>query len=189
MPRSGGARIERADLARCLIVGCGCRGRSLARALVDRGHAVRGVSGDASRLAEIEATGAEAVLGDPDRVGTVAPAFDHVAAVCVLLGSARGTPERLAALHGSRLDMLLTRMLDTTVRGVVYEAAGSVDPALLRAGAARVRERCLDSRIPYALLEADPGDPAGWVVAATEAVEAVLAKRSGAAGAFSPPLQ
>lgn len=129
------------------------------------------------------------MLGDPDRVGTLVPAFDHVAVACVLLGSARGTPERLAELHGTRLDMLLTRMLDTTVRAVVYEAAGSVDPALLGAGAARVRERCLDSRIPYALLEADPEDWAGWVGAAIEAIEAVLAKRPAPAGGYSPPIQ
>ena len=49
-------------------------------------------------------------------------------------------------------------MLDTTVRGIVYEAAGSVDRALLAAGAELVRERCEDSRIPFALLDADPGD-------------------------------
>jgi uncharacterized protein YbjT (DUF2867 family) len=162
-------------MARCLIVGCGCRGRLLARALIDRGHTVRGTTREAARLAAIEAAGAEAVLGDPDRVGTLVPSFEHVGAACVLLGSARGTPDQLAALHGTRLEMLLLRMLDTTVRGLVYEAAGTVDPALLGAGAALVRERCLDSRIPYAILEIDPNDLAGWLSAAVRAVEGVLA--------------
>ena len=93
----------------------------------------------------------------------------------MLLGSAVGSAEQLAALHGTRLEMLLTRMLDTTVRGIVYEAAGSVDRALLDAGAALVRERCEDSRIPFALLDADPGDTVGDGLRA-----AVRARRSGA---------
>ena len=46
-----------------------------------------------------------------------------------------GTPEQLAALHGTRLEMLLERMLDTTVRGVVYERARDRStPSLLRRG-------------------------------------------------------
>jgi len=145
-------------LARCLIIGCGCRGLSLARELTAAGHAVRGTTRDPARRGEIEAAGAEAVIGDPDVVATLARSLDHVSVACVLLGSAVGSPEQLAALHGPRLEMLLTRMLDTTVRGIVYETAGAVDPAVLRAGAERVRACCEDSRIPYALLEADPVD-------------------------------
>jgi nucleoside-diphosphate-sugar epimerase len=153
-------------LARCLIIGCGCRGRSLAGELLARGHAVRGTTRSAAGIAAIEAAGAEGVLGDPNVVGTLVRSFEHVALACVLLGSARGTPEQVAALHGTRLEMLLTRMLDTTVRAIVYEAAGSVDPAVLEAGAARVRAHCEDSRIPYGLLRADPADHAGWTTAA-----------------------
>ena len=129
-------------MARCLIVGCGCRGLSLAGELVARGHAVRGTTRDLARAGAIEAVGAEPLVGDPDRFATLARAFDHVAVACLLLGSATGSPERVQALHGSRLEMLLTRMIDTTVRGVVYESAGSVDQELLAAGAARVRQAC-----------------------------------------------
>ncbi|MBV8997952.1 MAG: hypothetical protein JO304_02765 [Solirubrobacterales bacterium] len=161
-------------MARCLIIGCGCRGRSLARELLTRGHAVRGTTRSPAGLAAIEGVGAEAVLADPDLVATLVRSFEHVGVTCVLLGSAVGGPERLAALHGPRLEMLLTRMLDTTVRGVVYEAAGSVDVELLAAGAEIVRERCEDSRIPYALLRADPGDHRAWTVAAAGAVEIAL---------------
>lgn len=118
--------------------------------------------------------GAEAVLGDPDVIGTLARALEHVAVACVLLGSATGTPAQLEALHGSRLEMLLTRMVDTTVRAVVYEAEGTVDPALLDAGAALVRARCEDSRIPYALLRSDPSDTAAWTAAALDAVNSAL---------------
>jgi uncharacterized protein YbjT (DUF2867 family) len=161
-------------LARCLIIGCGCRGRSLARELVARGHAVRGTTRSAAGTAPIEAAGAEAVVGDPDVIATLVRSLEHVVVACILLGSAAGTPEALAALHGTRLDMLLTRIVDTTVRGVVYEAAGSVSPALLEGGAALVRERCEDSRIPYVLLRADPADHHAWTAAAAAAVQRAL---------------
>src|SRR5437588_2345937 len=97
-----------------------------------RGHAVRGTTRDASRLAEIEATGAQAVLGDPDRVATIVDAFEHVTVACILLGSATGSDEELAALHSERLEMVLWRMVDTTIHGVVYESSGSVSEELLR---------------------------------------------------------
>jgi uncharacterized protein YbjT (DUF2867 family) len=161
-------------VARCLIIGCGCRGRSLARELIASGHAVRGTTRDPGRRAEIEAAGVEAVVGDPDVVATIARSLEHVTIACVLLGSAAGSPAQLAALHGTRLDMLLTRMLDTTVRGIVYEAAGSVDPEVLNAGGGLVRARCEDSRIPYALLDADPGDVDAWTGAAVAAVNSAL---------------
>ena len=164
-------------MARCLIIGCGCRGRSLGRELIAAGHAVRGTTRDPARAAEIEAIGAEAVVGDPDVIATLARSLDHVSVACVLLGSAIGSAAQLAALHGTRLEMLLTRMLDTTVRGIVYEAAGSVDRALLATGAELVRERCEDSRIPLALLDADPGDTSAWVSAAVRAVDRVLTQR------------
>ncbi|HET6867445.1 MAG TPA: hypothetical protein VFH80_16105 [Solirubrobacteraceae bacterium] len=162
-------------MARCLIIGCGCRGRSLAGELIARGHAVRGTTREAARRPAIEQSGAEAFVGDPDRIATLTPALDQVTVACVLLGSAVASPAGLAALHGTRLEMLLTKTVDTTVRAIVYEAAGTVDPALLGAGAALVRARCEDSRIPYALLEADPADHRAWTLAAVAAVDSALA--------------
>jgi hypothetical protein len=114
------------------------------------------------------------VIGDPDVVATLARSLEHVGVACVLLGSAVGSPDQLAALHGSRLDMLLTRVVDTTVRGLVYEAAGSVDRQILDAGVALVRARCEDARIPYALLRADPVDHRAWTSAAAAAVHSSL---------------
>ena len=93
----------------------------------------------------------------------------------MLLGSAEASRAQLAALHGTRLEMLLTKIVDTTVRAVVYESAGTVDPDLLAAGARLVRGRCADNRIPYALLEADPGDHRAWTLAALAAVDSALA--------------
>jgi nucleoside-diphosphate-sugar epimerase len=164
-------------VARCLIVGCGCRGLELATALRTAGHAVRGTTRDPARRAEIEAAGAEPFVGDPNLVGTLAPALAHVGVACILLGSAVGTEDQLTALHGTRLDMLLERMLDTTVRGVVYQAAGSVSPGTLRHGADRVRYACERSLIPYEMLTADPAIDQGWVSQAVEAVQRALLGR------------
>jgi uncharacterized protein YbjT (DUF2867 family) len=149
----------------------------VSRELVGRGDAVRGTTRDPSRLDGIEAAGAEAVLGDPDRVATLVAALEHVTVACVLLGSAVGSPEQLSALHSTRLEMLLTKIVDTTIRGVVYEARGSLDDGLLEAGAARVRAFGERSLAGCALLDADPEDHAAWLAAAVAAVDQLLAER------------
>jgi threonine dehydrogenase-like Zn-dependent dehydrogenase len=167
---------------RCLIIGCGCRGRLLARALVAQGHAVRGTSRRPDRLADIHSCGAEPVVGDPDRVATLIEALDHVSVVCILLGSATGTADQLRALHGTRLEMLLTKLIDTTARGVIYEARGTIDPGVLAAGAQLVSafgERTLARTV---VLEADPGELDRWLVAALAAVDRV----AGAAAQLRP---
>ncbi|ADB50343.1 Rossmann-fold NAD(P)-binding domain-containing protein [Conexibacter woesei] len=161
-------------MARVLIVGCGCRGQALTRALRARGHAVRGTTRDERRRAAIEAAGAEVWIGDPDRIASISYALDGVTILCWLMGSASGPAEKLEALHGSRLSMLLERTIDTTVRGVLYEAAGSVEPSLLAGGAEQVRSACSYSEIPHALLEADPADHERWLVAALERVDELL---------------
>src|ERR671910_136887 len=77
-------------MARALLVGCGCRGRQLGRRLRADGWEVRGTTRDPERTGEIERAGLDAVLADPDRVGTV---LDHVGDVTVIawvLGSAVG---------------------------------------------------------------------------------------------------
>jgi nucleoside-diphosphate-sugar epimerase len=158
-------------VARVLIVGCGCRGRALARELRAAGHAVRGTTRDAARLAEIEAAGAEAVLADPDRLGTLMTHLHGVTLVCWLMGSANGTADDL---HGPRLRSMLERLVDTPVRGVVYEAAGSVAPNLLADGAAAVRAASATWSIPAEVVEADPADAKAWLAAMTDAVRRLL---------------
>jgi uncharacterized protein YbjT (DUF2867 family) len=162
-------------VARVLIVGCGCRGQALARALRAQGHAVRGTTRTEERRAAIEAAGAEVWIGDPDRIATISYALADVTILCWLMGSADGADEKIAALHGSRLRMLLERSIDTTVRGLLYEAAGSVDPALLADGAETVRAACGYSEIPHALLEADPADYEAWLAGALGAIDELLA--------------
>jgi nucleoside-diphosphate-sugar epimerase len=140
-------------LARALIVGCGCRGRELGRRLLDEGWAVRGTSRRAEGLEAIEAAGIEAALADPERPATVLDLVADVAAVYWLLGSATGAPEDVAAIHGPRLERLLERLVETPVRRFVYEASGSVDPAILEAGAAIVRAASERWRIPVEVVE------------------------------------
>jgi nucleoside-diphosphate-sugar epimerase len=157
-------------MARVLIVGCGCRGSALARRLADEGYAVRGTTRDPSRTADIEAAGAEAAVADPDRLATLVPQLAGVSAICWLLGSAEGAPE----LHGARLSTLLERLVDTPVRGVVYEAAGSVGGGLLAAGAAITREASVRWRIPVEVVDEDPSSHAQWEAAMGAAVRRVL---------------
>lgn len=130
---------------------------------------MRGTTRKAEGLATIEQAGIEAALADPDRPGTLLDLVGDVTVVYWLLGSARGKPEAVAAIHGSRLERILERLVDTPVRGFVYEAAGSVDAALLERGAGAVRAAGERWRIPFALLEADPAEPSAWVEAALEA--------------------
>ena len=162
-------------MARVLIVGCGCRGRWLARELVAAGHVVRGTTRSADRRHVIEAAGAEAWIGDPDRVGTLTAALDNVTVVCWLLAGAKGPGESLRALHGPRLRAFCERLVDTTVRGLVYEAAGAVDDAVLATGRGIVAEAARTWEIPVRTLESRPEDADAWVSAARTAVVDLLA--------------
>jgi len=180
-PPAAAERPRRASLpgrmARILLVGCGCRGQALARSLRSAGHAVRGTTRDPRRAAAIEEAGAEPYVGDPDRIGTLTYALDNVTILCWLLGSATGPAEAVEVLHGPRLRMLLERSIDTTVRGVLYEAAGSLGADVLDAGRETVRAACARSEIPYGFLDADPADAGGWTAAAAAGIDGLLAPR------------
>ncbi|HMS63196.1 MAG TPA: hypothetical protein PKD63_13030, partial [Solirubrobacteraceae bacterium] len=94
-----------------------------------------------------------------------------------LLGTASGADaERLAALHGSRLRMMLEKTTDTTVRGVIYEAAGTVGAEVLAAGVAEMEHARRTNEIPFAVIDADPrGDRAVWLAQVRASVERLLA--------------
>jgi hypothetical protein len=160
-------------MARLLVVGGGCRALALARELRADGHAIRAVTRTEAGRAAIEATGAECVIADPDRVGSLRYALDNVTLVLWLLGTATG--DNVADLHGSRLAMMLERTIDTTARGLVYEAAGSVDAEVLAAGRALVERVTSYNEIPLRVLDADPADRDAWVRQARTAIEGLLA--------------
>ncbi len=155
-----------------LIVGCGCRGQALARVLAESGHQVRGTTRDPALLDALAAAGVDGVTADPDRLGTLLGQLQGVSVLCWLLGSVDGNAE---ALHGPRLQSLLETLVDTPIRGLVYEGAGSVAPATLAAGAERVRQAGETFRMPTAVVQADPSEHQRWLAAMSEAVEHVLA--------------
>jgi uncharacterized protein YbjT (DUF2867 family) len=132
-------------VARALIVGCGCRGRELGGRLLAEGWAVRGTSRRDEGLGEIEAAGIESALADPDRPGTILELVGDVAVLVLLLGSCSGSEEELAAIHGPRLERLLEHLVETPVRGVVYEGTGQ--------GAEVVQHAARTWRIPVRVVE------------------------------------
>jgi uncharacterized protein YbjT (DUF2867 family) len=162
-------------VARILIVAGGCRGRRLAEAMVGEGHAVRITTRGEDARAAIEAAGAECWIGTPDRLATLRGALENVTILCWLLGTASGSAQVLAALHGSRLEYFMTQAIDTTVRGVVYEARGARAAAqMLAGGEAIVRALAERNAIPTSFLTADPRDREGWLADARVAVDSLL---------------
>jgi uncharacterized protein YbjT (DUF2867 family) len=165
-------------VARALIVACGCRGRELGAVLAADGWQVRGTTRAEESLPAIEGSGIEACLADPDRPGTVLDAVGDVAVVFWLLGSAAGDRHLVRGLNGSRLERLLEKLVDSPVRGFVYEAAGAAPAADRAAGAAIVRAAGERWRIPVRVVNADPTSIAGWLGAMAEAATAAVSAGS-----------
>ena len=113
------------------------RALDLARGLIAEGHAVRAVTPDESARPAVEATGAECWIGDPDVVGTLRYALENATLLLWLLAD-DPRPE----LHTDRLAMMLERTIDTTVRGIVYEAGP-------REGVATMERIAGYNEIPY----------------------------------------
>jgi prephenate dehydrogenase len=155
-------------VARVLIVGCGCRGLALARALPE--HAIRATTRSPERARELRAAGIDAAVADPDRLATLVPALAGVTVVCWLMGSAADSPQ----VHGERLQTLMEHLVDTPVRGFVYEAAGSVEPSLFEQGAQIVRAASEIWRIRAEVVSADPAAHDEWLGAMKGAVEGTL---------------
>jgi hypothetical protein len=77
------------------------------------------VVGAPGRARELEASGhvvEEADGVDPDRLATLTPRLEGVSVVCWLFGESASE-----ALHGDRLAALVEYLVDTPVRGFVYE--------------------------------------------------------------------
>jgi uncharacterized protein YbjT (DUF2867 family) len=163
-------------MARALIVGCGHRGQELARALREDGHQVRGTTRRADRLPAIEAAGAEGVVADPYRLATLTPLLAGVSVVVWLMGSATGTADEVESMHTTRLESLLAKLVDSGVRGLVYEGVGDAPAELLEGGAAQARAAGEWFRMPVQVVDAAPAaDGDAWLAAMRAAVGRVLA--------------
>ena len=161
-------------MARALLVGCGCRGRMLGKALVADGWAVRGTSRSVEGTKAIAAAGIEPAIADPDRVGTIVELLGDVTVVAWLLASASGAPEQVAALHTDRLGSLLEKTVDTPVRGFAYESRGTASDEVLSAGAGLIADAAGRWHVPTALIDADPDDAEAWVEAAAAEIRALV---------------
>jgi hypothetical protein len=137
------------------------------------GHPVRGTTRDPARVGELEAAGIEAAVGDPYRLATLLPHIANTSAMVWLMGSATG--DDVEALHRTRLTTVLERLVDSPVRGMVYEGAGTLPAELLREGSAEVRRAGLTWQMPNVIVEQDPADHDAWVAAMVTAVDEVLA--------------
>lgn len=145
---------------------------ALAERLIAAGHPVRGTTRDPQRLAALEAAGIEPVVGDPYRLATLLPHVANTSALVWLMGSATG--HDVEALHTTRLQTVLERLVDTPVRGMVYEAAGTIESELLIGGAEAVRRAAATWEMPYAIVTTPPGELEPWLAAMLAGVEEVL---------------
>jgi hypothetical protein len=148
------------------MIGGGCAGLELARELVADGHAVRAVTRHESSRGAIAEAGAECWIGDPGVIGTLRYALDNVTVLLWLLGTVEDP-----VLHGPRLQMMLERTTDTTVRGVVYELGTDAGVAELRSA----RER---NEIPFRIVEERREDAERWVSTVRGAIDSLLVPRA-----------
>ena len=114
------------------------------------------VVGAPGRARELESSAhvvEEAEGADPDRLATLTPLLEGVTVVCWLFGESG--PE---ALHGDRLASLVEYLVDTPVRGLVYERSSD------HPGGEQIVTRARETfRIPCAVVS--PGDDLGAAVA------------------------
>ena len=171
-------------------MGGGDRGWLLGRAVVEAGHAARVVPSDASHAgAQGRAhPGARAAAeqrkskphdpelfpADPRRLATLRGALERVTLACWLFGSASGSQEEVQAWHGDRLEAFVRQLLDSSARGFVYEAAGSVAPEVRAQGARLAAETAARHAMVLGLLEQDPADEAAWLEQARERTLALV---------------
>ena len=154
-------------MARVLIVGCGGRGQALGRDLVAAGHAVRGSSRDPRRELAMREAGVEPYVGDPDRIATLMDALYGTTIVCWLMATA-DNPE----LHAGRLRMLCEKLVDTPVRGLVYEAAGPAAAGIPIVDDARTRWN-----MPVEVVATEPEACEDWTRDMAAAVGRLLSPR------------
>jgi hypothetical protein len=159
-------------VARVLIVGGEDRATALANALLDRGYAVRLVD-----VANVPA-GAERFAAKADRPGTLKAALEHVTIACWLFGTLSGGRERAQTLNGARLERFLHQTIDSSVRGLLYEAVGDAGEEVLAEGRRVVGEFAEHNAVPLALVAREAPDTQNWLAQALEGVDALVDRYS-----------
>jgi hypothetical protein len=86
-----------------------------------------------------------------------------------------GAGEGAEAINSERLPALAERLVDSGVRGLVYEAAGTADPGALGAGADAVLRAGETFRMPVAVIAASPSEHGPWLAEMRAAVAGVIA--------------
>lgn len=142
--------------------------------LLQRGWSVRGTSRLPEGLAAIAGAGIEPVRADPDRVGSIVRLLGDITVLAWLPGGAIEDAAVLATVNGERLGSLLEKLVDTPVRGLVYEARSGLDGGASDPGAALVADAGQRWRIPTRIVDADRADPSRWAAAVADAIEGVL---------------
>jgi hypothetical protein len=151
-------------MARAMLVGCGCCARQAGALLAAEGWAVRGTSRAAAGREAIAAAGLEAAEADPDRVGSVVELLGDVTVLGWLLGDLEDA-EAVATLNVPRLGSLLEKVVDTPVRGFVFEAPGGGE------GRELVEDAVSRWHVPAEVVAADRSDPDLWAAAVAAAVK------------------
>jgi nucleoside-diphosphate-sugar epimerase len=162
-------------LARALIVGCGCRGRALGSGLLEAGWQVRGTTREPARVDAIEAVGIDAAVADPDRIGSIVDQLEGVTLIYWLLGAASGPAPTVAALHTERLERLLEEIVDTPVRGFVYELATGLEAQDSLRALELLRSAGERWRIPFEVVDAPPDDHRSWLAGMRAAAAELVA--------------
>lgn len=136
---------------------------------------MRGTTRDPARVNTIEAAGIEAAVADPDRIATILEQLEGVTLIYWLLGAASGAPGRVAALHTDRLERLLEEIVDTPVRGFVYELANWLDGDDALRALELLRSAGQRWRIPFEVVDAPPDDHESWLAGMRAAAAELVA--------------
>lgn len=157
-------------MARVLLTGSAARLAPVAERLLADGYAVRcAVPGGVEVCG-----GVESVDATPRLPGGVVMALDAVAVVCWLLGDADWSDP---LLHDGQLETMLARVVDTGVRGFVYERPAGFDGAgaLAASGERQLAHAAQTWHVPVAIVERGGEGEADLAQRVAAAVSCVLA--------------